>query len=707
MFKNVASQKIIVFAFDETDNTPKTGDAVQITAKVSKDYGAASAITDTNPTEIEDGYYAFDLSQAETNADTLLFLPESSTADIQVIACPATVFTRPPYFTSLGIESDGDLVKVNALDGHTAQGGDNYARIGALGVGLTAVTDHTDLVTSARMGALTDWINGGRLDAILDIVAADVVNLDGEAMRGTNSAALATAVADVPTVAEFEARTVSTFAAGNLEDTYDGTGYSDDSAPAKQSQLANIANVGSAINTTAESFTKAGAEPETLTYEATAQLDDTYHEVEDAGGTTDVYYEADVGANGVPSSVTWHGYAQGQGDSYLVRAYNFGTTTWEQVGSITGTSGTTKITESWDLTTAHVSSANKVRLGLYSTDGSKIATDRILFSYSVVARSVGYSMGAIWVNSAGNAGTEDYVNGTADNPCPWANALTISASMGIKKFSIANGNTITLTAAAENYTFVGYEWNMDLSGESIAGSYFEYGNIYGIGTGTNYRFIRCKIALASAISLESGGMKECVFGSAGITLSAAGTYMMAECIVANDSAYIDFEDAAENKNLYMPNFSGDIEFRNFGHATGVHKIMLTGQGHIMLNANCESATGADVFDIHGMFHVADSVSGGWGGTLEEEARVDISAINAEVVDALATDTYAEPGQGAPGATISLAAKINFLYKLLRNKVTNDGTDIKVYNDAGAVVDQKAAVSESGGTVTRDEFGTGA
>ena len=36
-----------------------------------------------------------------------------------------------------------------------------------------------------------DWLNAGRLDLILDAIAADVVNLDGVAMRGTDSAALA------------------------------------------------------------------------------------------------------------------------------------------------------------------------------------------------------------------------------------------------------------------------------------------------------------------------------------------------------------------------------------------------------------------------------------------------------------------------------------------------------------------------------------
>lgn len=116
MQKNVASQKWIVFAFDETNNTAVTGDATNITAKISKDGAAGVASNDTNPTEIEDGYYVFELTQAETNADLLLILPESSTANTQVVGVPGTAYTRPPNFPSLGIESDGDLSKVEALE---------------------------------------------------------------------------------------------------------------------------------------------------------------------------------------------------------------------------------------------------------------------------------------------------------------------------------------------------------------------------------------------------------------------------------------------------------------------------------------------------------------------------------------------------------------------------------------------------------------
>lgn len=90
-------------------------------------------------------------------------------------------------------------------------------------------------------------------------------------------------------------------------------------------------------------------------------------------------------------------------------------------------------------------------------------------------------------------------------------------------------------------------------------------------------------------------------------------------------------------------------------------------------------------------------------SLGTQAKADV---NAEVVDALATDTYAEPGQGAPAATTSLAAKLNYLYKMFRNKKTQSSTTFSLYNDAESVVDQKSSVSESAGTVTRGEVESG-
>ena len=84
----------------------------------------------------------------------------------------------------------------------------------------------------------------------------------------------------------------------------------------------------------------------------------------------------------------------------------------------------------------------------------------------------------------------------------------------------------------------------------------------------------------------------------------------------------------------------------------------------------------------------------------------LASINGEVVDALNVDTYAEPGQGAPGATISLAAKINYLYKAWRNRSTQNATTYSLYNDDATTIDQKATVSDNGTTADKGEVGTG-
>lgn len=83
-----------------------------------------------------------------------------------------------------------------------------------------------------------------------------------------------------------------------------------------------------------------------------------------------------------------------------------------------------------------------------------------------------------------------------------------------------------------------------------------------------------------------------------------------------------------------------------------------------------------------------------------------AAVNAEVVDALNTDTYAEPGQGTPLATTSLAAKINYLYKNWRNRKTQTATEWALYNDDATTVDQKSTVSDNATTADKTEVITG-
>ncbi len=114
MQKNVAGQKLIVYAFDSTTNAPKTGDAANITAYVSKDFGAVTVLGDTSATEMDatnaKGYYLFDLTQAETNGDALLFTAKSSSLNVVVLGTPDYVQTIPAAFALVGGAAGGVLI---------------------------------------------------------------------------------------------------------------------------------------------------------------------------------------------------------------------------------------------------------------------------------------------------------------------------------------------------------------------------------------------------------------------------------------------------------------------------------------------------------------------------------------------------------------------------------------------------------------------
>jgi hypothetical protein len=87
---------------------------------------------------------------------------------------------------------------------------------------------------------------------------------------------------------------------------------------------------------------------------------------------------------------------------------------------------------------------------------------------------------------------------------------------------------------------------------------------------------------------------------------------------------------------------------------------------------------------------------------EIAALNDLSAaeVNAEIVDALATDTYAEP-TGVPPATDTLANKIGRLHMAIRNKVTVTVDDKTFYDDTGSA-EWKQALTDDGTTYTQDE-----
>jgi len=86
--------------------------------------------------------------------------------------------------------------------------------------------------------------------------------------------------------------------------------------------------------------------------------------------------------------------------------------------------------------------------------------------------------------------------------------------------------------------------------------------------------------------------------------------------------------------------------------------------------------------------------------------VSTAQVNAEVLDVMNIDTYAEPGTGAPGSTVSIFNKINWMYKSFRNKKRQTATVTELYNDDGTTIGSKRTTAGSSSTSTIGEWGTG-
>ncbi len=94
--------------------------------------------------------------------------------------------------------------------------------------------------------------------------------------------------------------------------------------------------------------------------------------------------------------------------------------------------------------------------------------------------------------------------------------------------------------------------------------------------------------------------------------------------------------------------------------------------------------------------------------VDTEVAAILASTDTEVaaILALLDDARGEPGQGAPPVNPDMATKVDYLYKLLRNKLTQTATTLSVFADDGTTVDHKSTVSDNGTTYTRGEIVSG-
>lgn len=485
------------------------------------------------------------------------------------------------------------------INGHTAQTGDSFARLGAP-AGASVSADIATIDTNVdAIKAKTDS---------LTFTVANQVDANAIAISG------------------------DTTAADNLESMYDGTGYTDGSAPATQTQIGNLASGSAAISTAASSYTLTTGTQSSGTITDAETKDGTRHEHTDTAGVMDLYYEFDIGGNGVGVEVDIFGYLNGGNDSLTIQAYDWDGTAWDTIGTMIGTNGSTDAEIKDSIQTKHTGTGANlglVRIRFYAASGLTSATlriDRIILEYAVVSQSVGYDGGQVWIDTtASNTSTESFVDGVADNPVSTiAAANTVAGNVGLHQFYVEPGSSITFAATQTNEVFNGKQWTLALGGQDIGGSRIvgASSGVSGTATGTNPFFYECAIG---AVTVPPCAMQTCGLSST-VTVGSAGDFFLIDCfsqVAGPGSPTIDMGAAVGSTNLSIRRWAGGITINNL--AAG-DVVSLDGNfGTITLN-------GADAtVEIRG-------IAKGLTNNLTGSPTVNDDSVKADSVEAILVDT---------------------------------------------------------------------
>lgn len=164
--------------------------------------------------------------------------------------------------------------------------------------------------------------------------------------------------------------------------------------------------------------------------------------------------------------------------------------------------------------------------------------------------------------------------------------------------------------------------------------------------------------------------------------------------------------AAGNGGLPTVNASNQVKASVEAYASGMTPLQPTVAGRT-LDVTATGEAGIDWANV-GSPTTTVGLSGTTISTTQAVASVAAlgatakSDVNAEVVDALATDTYAEPS-GVPSATASLKDKIGWIQSVSRNKITQTATTQTLRNDGDSGTISTSTVSDDGTTFTRNKF----
>lgn len=556
MEKNQTS-KWVVFAYGLPDHANPgqaiTGDAANITANIRIDGGAANAVDDTNPTELEDGYYIFDTTAAESNGDNLLLAPASSTANVQVIAVPGAVYTRPPNFNDISVVPSTGEVGIDFNNVNLPVGS-----IPALGI-----TDNGTLVafttTTADLRASADFPDTNLRGKTIEFTSATT---------GAGQSRLITTNTLANDRVTFDA--LDTALTGTVKYAIYGT------PPSSSTNLpdVNTVEVGGITQTANDN----GADINTLLSRLIGTI------------ATGTHNPASAAQIAVLSDWINDGRLDVILDAIKAKTDSLIFTVANQVDSNVVTK------TGFSLASTGLDAIASTATGM--VEAAKAVWDRVLTGATHnIADSAGrrirnlqefgdYDDNRVWIDTInGSAGTTDYESGTILNKVnSVADSNTLGSSLGLEGRGIAPGSSIPFTTSQNGQDWKGQIWTLALGGQSISNTHIFGAKVSGICTGANPpEFHGCVLG---DVTIPPCTIHECDVEGV-ITLPVGVVHIHNS--TGESGSSLDYGAAIANTTAHWTDFSGDLIISNLGQ-NGTDVLDIRGHGKLILDASCVGGT---------------------------------------------------------------------------------------------------------------------
>ena len=207
-------------------------------------------------------------------------------------------------------------------------------------------------------------------------------------------------------------------------------------------------------------------------------------------------------------------------------------------------------------------------------------------------------LNAVYIDTvAGTAGTGDEV-GTPTNPVNnIADARVIADRENLRAYNVRG--SITLDQNYDRWTFHGERADINLGGQSVAGSVFEDCILTGATQGGTIECTACSLNVSTELQ---GLFRSCGFLS-NFSITASGTAVFADCYSEVPGTATPLCNVNGASAVNFRNYSGGIELSNVIAGTVVSVDI--DPGHCKLAASC---TGGDVL-VRGVGRLTDNSTG--------------------------------------------------------------------------------------------------